>query len=125
MLEKAEILEFCVIGQVQSKNEMPPNDQYKSYSTFVRLAGGALTVRGNGKASDLPADGQWAIFHLERSRSGSTPRIISWGWLNDIGGIDTNDPQVDVQWVKSLGAGGPSSGGGMVREAVRASANGK
>lgn len=125
MLERDEILVKCVMGRVDSKNEMPPNEQYKGYSTFVRLAEGALTIRANGRAGDLPADGEFAIFQLERSRSGSTPRIVSWGWITEASGLGGPDPQVNVEWVKSLGAGGPSSGGGVKRHAAAvASPNG-
>lgn len=118
MLEKAEIIGACVIGVVESKNELAPNDNYKTHSTFIRLAGGALTLRVNGRAGDCPADGELAVFQLERSRSGSVPRVVCWGWVQNI--LPDN---LDVQWVKTLGAGGPSSGGGIARQSV--SVNGK
>lgn len=117
MVETMEVIGACVVGVVASKNEQAPNENYKYHSTFIRLAGGALTLRVNGKAADCPADGELAIFQLERSRSGAIPRVVCWGWIASV-----SPDNLDVTWVKTLG-GVPSSGVGIKREAV--SVNGK
>lgn len=118
MQEKLEVIGACVVGIVDSKNELAPNDNYKTHSTFIRLAGGALTLRVNGRAGDCPADGEMAIFQLERSRSGSVPRVLCWGWIASV-----NPESLEVEWVRTLGAGGPSSGGGIARQPL--AVNGK
>lgn len=117
MIERLEVVAACVVGVVDSKTEQPPNENFRFPSTFIRLAGGALTLRVNGKAADCPADGELAIFQCERSRSGHVPRVVCWGWIASV-----SPETMDVTWVKTLGGSTPSTVG-IKREAV--SVNGK
>ncbi len=101
-----------VFAQVASKSQTPATDQY-SESTFVRLAGGALTLMAIGqKALELPADGSWAVFELQRTR-GKFGAIRRWGWLNKIDDQNTDHPKFDVSWQREFAA--QSVGGGVER----------
>jgi hypothetical protein len=101
-----------IFAQVASKSQTPATEQY-SESTFVRLGGGAVTLMAIGqKALDLPADGSWAVFELQRTR-GKFGAIRRWGWLNKIDDQNTDRPRFDVAWQREFSA--QSVGGGVER----------
>lgn len=101
-----------IFAQVSSKSQTPATEQY-SESTFVRLGGGAVTLMAIGqKALDLPADGCWAIFELQRTR-GKFGAIKRWGWCVSIKDQDTDNPKFEVSWQREFSA--QSVGGGVER----------
>jgi hypothetical protein len=101
-----------IFAQVASKSQTPATEQY-SESTFLRLAGGAITLMAIGqKALDLPADGSWAVFELQRTR-GKFGAIKRWGWCVAIKDQETDNPHFDVSWQREFAA--QSVGGGVSR----------
>lgn len=66
-----------LVGVVEGKRFSPASGNYKD-STFITVSGVSLIAPCS--PGDLPQDGFWAAFNVERSRSGKASLVRSWGW---------------------------------------------
>lgn len=109
-----DVFDSVLIARVDSKSYQPPREGYKDGTTWIRLAGAAVTLRAVGDlAAQLPTDGEWAAFQLRGSRSGSIPLVVGWGWVNEISSLYNGSPKTDIQWMATFGRNGASVGGGV------------
>ncbi len=115
MILEGEQIANLVLGCVANKTETPPNEQYKNSSTFVRLSGGAVMLLASCTAADLPADGSWAVFEVQQSRSGRVAKIVRWGWLDGLSEIYGPNPKFDIEWVRTVNNGQATASGGITR----------
>ncbi len=114
-----------VIGEVSDISESAQKNQAGKetgkVNSFIRLAGGAITILAVGVAPDkLPANGAIAAFEIKRSRAGKMGLVTAWGWLDAaaIGPIsDLNDvDKLAIDWqLKLNGNGGQVRNGGQTR----------